>query len=860
MKFRRLLGALLTTLTLAVMGAIIPATPAAAAPAIVIWEDYGPIGTVVDIELSGYNSGTANIRISGNSGTSTVNLRSVNINSSGYWSGQITIPSGLVGGAHRISVSTSASTYETFTITPQITSISPDSGSAGTSVTIQGNGFVYPSPSYYVYFDGTRVTPTSGSVNSSGELTNFRITVPSGFTRGDHTISMEDRNNSLEPTNDAFFVIESSLTVTPDSGGPGEILTLTGVGFSGGQVTIYFDAQSVKTVTVPTSGANAGNFSTTIVVPGASSGEHTITAQDANGEASATFTISQQIEVFPAEAVSVGEEIIVKGNGFSLNQPVAIYLDDERVDTSPYTSSTGTFETSFHLPPLAKGEHTVKAQVGSGTPSTATIIVKEKLTVTPKNGVRGGNITVSGTGFTPGAASVSFDGSKIDDVTISNNGSFEIIITVPATATPGTHKIAVQSIEQEIVVDPVLVLTPSSVSQGEAMTVEGIGFRPNKNITFTVDGIYSLSIDQASVTTNQAGNFSATFKAPNLPNGQHTITAADNDDVNDNERKTGSGQITIKPNVDTLSPNTGKSGDQVSLLGTGFAANRPITITFGGQAVNTNPSSVTTNEWGWFQAIFDVPAMTAGAIVITLSDGTNSATANFALQSVVTVDRPTSSADPGWVGMSVIAAGSGFKANSTVNVTFDDDPAIIATGLTNAQGSLSISINIPPMVAGAHTMIISDGTIRQELEFVMEGDAPPAPVLVKPATNTKPKQPVVFSWNAVDDPSGVIYEIQISQDATFDPETLTFDPVRLTGTTVTLPEDLKLPSSGKTPYLWRVRAIDGAGNASEWSTVNTFSIGFIWPSWLIHIWYSMGILVALGFGIWFGRRMAYQSY
>ena len=71
----------------------------------------------------------------------------------------------------------------------------------------------------------------------------------------------------------------------------------------------------------------------------------------------------------------------------------------------------------------------------------------------------------------------------------------------------------------------------------------------------------------------------------------------------------------------------------------------------------------------------------------------------------------------------------------------------------------------------------------------------------------------------------------------------------------------KLKSAGsKTPYYWRVQATDAAGNVSEWSTVNTFTIGFLWPSWIIYVWGALAIVVALIFGLWFGRRMAYQSY
>jgi hypothetical protein len=72
--------------------------------------------------------------------------------------------------------------------------------------------------------------------------------------------------------------------------------------------------------------------------------------------------------------------------------------------------------------------------------------------------------------------------------------------------------------------------------------------------------------------------------------------------------------------------------------------------------------------------------------------------------------------------------------------------------------------------------------------------------------------------------------------------------------------DAEKLKSFKTPYYWRVRATDAAGDVGAWSTSNTFTIGFIWPTWIIHVWYGLGIVVALILGLWLGRRMAYQSY
>jgi len=867
MKFRKLFCSLLLALTLAATGVITVAMPIAAASVDDVDPYFVTIGSQVYVSGTGLTgSGAAAIRFgSATNTTNQITIPANRINAAGVWDHTFTVPTGLTGGNQNIYAvrtnSPAGAVPAQIYILPKITSISPESAAVGSTITIEGNGFIQ-STSFYVYFGSNRirVTPASGSsANANGTLANFRVTVPSGLTSGNHDVIIENRTSG-DDTDPVSLNIKPSLTVTPTTGKIGDTLDLALAGFGGGSVTIYFNNQSLKTITVPSTGNNAGSATTTIDVPSVSSGTHTITARgtSAGGEASAEFTISQQITVSPA-TVAVGETVTVTGNGFSSNQPVVITVGGTTVNITPavITSSTGTFNATFPMPVSPKGERTIQAQVGSSS-SSATITVREKLTASPTSSSRGGSITLSGTGFTPGTASVALSDISLGTVTVESNGSFSATITIPANAPFGKHSLTVQGISRDFTVDPEVTLSPASGAQGDTVTITGNGFRPQRTISFSIDNLYDPGIS-GTVTTNASGSFSATFVIPGLPKGQYNIIATDGNE-GDSERKTGSGQLTVNTKINQLEPSTGQAGDQVTILGTGFAANRPITLTFGGQSVNTG-STITTNDYGWFTVIFTVPNIPAGNIAVTASDGTNSATATYALQVNVSVNHAVSSADPGWVGMDLGVTGGGFKASSPITITFDNSTTAAATGSTNAQGAFSITFNVPALTAGAHKMKISDGTTIVEVDFVMESAAPPAPLLLSPLTASKPKQPVTFNWSEVTDPSGITYEFQLSKDSTFSTINLLLDETGLTFTTIGLPADYKLESaSGKTPYVWRVRAVDGAGNVGEWSTVNTFNIGMTWPSWLIHVWYSLGIIAALIFGLWFGRRMAYQSY
>jgi len=76
-----------------------------------------------------------------------------------------------------------------------------------------------------------------------------------------------------------------------------------------------------------------------------------------------------------------------------------------------------------------------------------------------------------------------------------------------------------------------------------------------------------------------------------------------------------------------------------------------------------------------------------------------------------------------------------------------------------------------------------------------------------------------FVWTSGIDPSGVTYQIQIDDDASF--SSPVYYAVDLTENTRTLPDENALALG---TYFWRVRAKDGAGNVGNWSSVWTFFV------------------------------------
>jgi len=124
----------------------------------------------------------------------------------------------------------------------------------------------------------------------------------------------------------------------------------------------------------------------------------------------------------------------------------------------------------------------------------------------------------------------------------------------------------------------------------------------------------------------------------------------------------------------------------------------------------------------------------------------------------------------------------------------------------------------------------------------------------------KAEQPVYFDWEDVEDSSGVTYTLNIASDANF--TSLVLEKSGLTSSQYTITEAEKLASTKKeAPYYWRVNAVDGASNESEWSGAGTFYVGFTFPGasvgGSIHLWWGLGAGGAGALGYFLGKRKSY---
>jgi hypothetical protein len=203
-------------------------------------------------------------------------------------------------------------------------------------------------------------------------------------------------------------------------------------------------------------------------------------------------------------------------------------------------------------------------------------------------------------------------------------------------------------------------------------------------------------------------------------------------------------------------------------------------------------------------------------------------TVTFTTQSVLTVVPKT-----GNVGDELRVTGTGFNAGKDFSVAYGSNS--VANGSVNESGTFQSIFKAPAGSSGSILITATDTKgSSATATFTMETTPPEVPQVSSPRDGTTVgfmgNTKVAFKWGDVSDPSGVTYDIAISDQSSFT-KTLTTH-TKLTEPKYTLSEAESLPNG---EYYWRVRAVDGAGNASDWSPTALVKVGFMTTSTIIYI-------------------------
>jgi hypothetical protein len=311
------------------------------------------------------------------------------------------------------------------------------------------------------------------------------------------------------------------------------------------------------------------------------------------------------------------------------------------------------------------------------------VLAAEKITLDPDEGRVGDRIDIAGEDFSESSSNYTYevdiyfssDKAYVDDdiddeVTayekvksaydVDQYGEFDTYFDVPdeltdgddeKTVVPDTYYVYVtykgnkniEAVDQFTVVEVRITLSPIQGNVSSSVGITGSNFGNRKDITVKYDN-RAVSIASGNETTRSDGSFYCVIVIPGSTAGTHTIN------VTDTSGYTAEATFTVKPQI-TVNPLSGAVGDSVTVSGTGFAASRSVTITWGG----VQKGIATTNTTGSFSAVsFSVPADIHGNHSIGASDGVNSATADFAIESnpppLPELLSPAEGSRVGWLG------------------------------------------------------------------------------------------------------------------------------------------------------------------------------------------------------------------
>ncbi|MFH1652109.1 MAG: hypothetical protein ABID87_08445 [Chloroflexota bacterium] len=432
-------------------------------------------------------------------------------------------------------------------------------------------------------------------------------------------------------------------------------------------------------------------------------------------------------------------------------------------------------------------------------------------------GAAGTSVLITGTNFDSyrgDQVSVLFDNDEIpgSPLEVPQTGTFTIDFIVPATASAGRHLIKVRSELGSTLASSPFIIPASLVTLdkaegpvGTAVTVTGEGYYANRLVTIYF--FTRISERMGTAMADAVGKFSFRFNVPSSPAGMHQI------EVENNEGDTAETAFEVTPSLQ-LNLVSGAPGDIVTVSGAGFGYRRDVNIFFN----DIETAYAKSNEFGNFSVTFNVPEITSGSYEIRAIDRDD----NTEILKFTVTAGASISTDTGAVGTPLLVKGIGFKAKETVIIKYGEIE--VATATTDGNGAFSSTFPIPASQSGGHQITITDGTTTRVFTFGVESAPPPIPSPLLPPNAGRSKAKAHLDWADVTDASmPVTYRLQIAADVNFAKTVLDRESVRESQYSLNDAEKL-VAVKHDTPYYWRVKAVDAAGNAGAWSPPSSFYV------------------------------------
>ena len=491
---------------------------------------------------------------------------------------------------------------------------------------------------------------------------------------------------------------------------------------------------------------------------------------------------------------------------------------------------------AFIVPEASRGKHKVTLKI-AGDFFTTEFTVVPSISLSIDEDTVGSDLTITGRGFNANESNIQivYDGSPVETgIVASNKGSWQSTFKVPKS-NGGQHVIdamgntPASEVEDKVfTVIPRIDATPAFGWVGTVVGVYGSGFASGET---NIKIIYDSGTVKTGIAADGSGSWQSSFSIPASAKGSHDIRAYG---AITGESDLAATSFSVSPGIkiEPVSGYLGGSihvGDSLWVSGVGFEASETgIRVTFDGES---SVSGIVADAKGSWSDRLDIPPCSRGEHTIKASGDITRA--SDIVEAILIVSpkvelNPTSGA----VGSDITVHGNGFAANQIITISYDG--VNVSTGTaTDAKGNFTTSFKVPKSGAGDHTVTITDATASVfSASLNVESTPPPIPSLISPEAGSEfgfsiDKTTITFNWADVEDPSGVYYILEISPSANFAGAIIRKEGMTASEYTLTDSEGLT-----KGTYYWRVRAVDGADNQSEWTNGQLFKIaGLNW--WLI---------------------------
>jgi outer membrane protein assembly factor BamB len=332
----------------------------------------------------------------------------------------------------------------------------PQAGGPSSSTVFSGFAFsAGEQVNIYWNYRGPTNTGTLLATTPSDSTGSFtaNATIPANVTPGTYPVAAVGQTSNLKAK--YFYIVYTpTLMLAPTSGSPKTDLNVSAYGFTGSEKVQIFWGGNTTPISTATTTAFGYLLPTTVTVPGrATPGTYhvKVVGESSHITVKNTFTIVAPGITLSSVTGPVGTNINLTGQGYTPGETVHILWNYNGSGTGQHIADvtagySGLIQASFSVPSSATGPYNVAAVgASSGRTSEQQFTLAQGLAASPASNSAGLQTTVFGTGFqaneTVNYYWDSISGTQIGQSSADGNGNASKDITIPASATPGTHSV-----------------------------------------------------------------------------------------------------------------------------------------------------------------------------------------------------------------------------------------------------------------------------------------------------------------------------------------------------------------------------------------------------------------------------------